>query len=404
MRVIFALNYNEIMPKEETQVFKIINGKGRKSILLSGYISPWDKINFDLVNRAIKELEDEGTSECDLLINSGGGSTIEGLTIGDTLKNSTIKFNGIVIGMAASMAGALLQFCDTRHSYPNARLMTHKVKAGAWGESDQIRAMADLADQEEEKIINEFIERTGLAEAKVKEWFKPGVDKWFNAKDALKNKLVDSIIKPVKGIKNLIDNSILNSISNEMELVNAFDPVFQSYVAENVTENKLETEINMNIKEVIALFAIANLTHNLTENSTQPEIDAQLKKVFNEAKKANDYKTELDTHKKTQAETLINQAVTAGKLKATEKESWIKDATANYKVVATAISRMNGKPDIQGMQQRETPEADSDAPEIMKGREEWTLDKWQDEAPEDLEKLENEAPKEFDKLFNKKYK
>lgn len=387
------------MPKEQIKdIFVIVNKAKKPSILMSGYVSPYDKINLDGFRKIINELEEQDVKDVDLLINSGGGSTIEGLAIGDLMEQSSINFHGIVVGTAASMAGGILMFCKQRAMYKNARIMTHKVQAGAYGESDALRSMADLADQEEEKIINQFIDATGKAEATVKTWFKSGVNKWFNAKESLENNLVQTIIEPKKSTKN-----IDNSITNELEVVNAFQPLVEAMIEPQEPKNNLET-INMNTTQIIALFAVAGLENSLTANSTQPEIDAELKKVFNDAALANKYKQELDDHKKTQAENLINQAVADGKLKATEKDAWTKNAIENYDVVATSIARMGGKPEINNGLKPDVAPVDGDQHELMKGREAWNFEKWQDEAPEDLERLEAEAPEAFEALFNKHFK
>jgi ATP-dependent Clp endopeptidase proteolytic subunit ClpP len=345
-------------------------------------------------------MEADGVKDCDMLINSGGGSTIEGLTIGDLMTNSSIKFHGIVIGMAASMAGSILQFCETRSAYKNARIMTHKVRGGAHGESESLRSMADLIDQEEVKIIDQFVTRTGQTKATVKSWMKPGVNKWFNSTDAKKNGLIDSIIKTDKKPKNTIDNSL----TNELELVNAFNPLVDEILTVNY-KNEKQVNTIMNKSEIIALLAVNGLAGNLTENSSDNDVKALLEQVVNDAKSTNKYKTELEKHKKTQAETLVNQAVKDGKLGPAEKEAWTADAIENFKVVATAINRMSGKVNPANGLEIPTPNNDdADAHALFKGRESWNFAKWQDEAPKDLEILEGEAPEQFNELFLKQYK
>ena len=86
-----------------------------------GYVGSY-KVNSEDLRNGITQMENDNVTDCDILINSGGGSTMEGLTIGDLMTNSKIKFHGIVIGMAASMAGSILQFCETRSAY---KTLTH---------------------------------------------------------------------------------------------------------------------------------------------------------------------------------------------------------------------------------------------------------------------------------------
>ncbi|MDN3621339.1 ATP-dependent Clp protease proteolytic subunit [Polaribacter undariae] len=380
---------------EHKDIFKVVNGAKKPTISMIGYVGSY-RVNSEVLQNAITQMEKDNVTDCDILINSGGGSTIEGLTIGDLMTNSSIKFHGIVIGMAASMAGSILQFCETRSAYKNARIMIHKVQGGAHGESDSLRSMADLIDQEEFKITDQFVLRTGKTIEIVKSWMKPGVNKWFTSKDALKNNLIDNIIQSDKKIENSIDNSI----TNELELVNAYIPFVDEIL--NV-KNKNEDRNIMNKSEIIALLVANGLAGTLTENSTDNDVSGMLTQVVADAKLANQYKTDLDNHKKTQAETLVNQAVKDGKLTATEKEAWTTDAIANFKVVATAINRMVGKQNPANGIEVPAPrnEGDADAHKLFKGREAWNFAKWQDEAPEDLATIESEAFDQFEELFNK---
>lgn len=384
------------MSKPEVQnIFKVVNGAKRPTILMSGYVGKYSSVNHDDVQKAINQFEKDGHTDVDILINSGGGSTVEGLTIGDMLTLSNIKFHGIVIGMAASMGGSILMFCDTRSAYKNARIMTHKVKAGAFGESEALRSMADLADQEEDKIIDQFVTATGQTKNHVLKWFKPSVDKWFTSKDALKEGLITNIIEPKKPI------DVDNSITDPVELLNAYEPAVAAVLPKH--NPKLDNSI-MKKAEIIAMLVVAGFSEGLTENSTDEQLSAVLQKVVNQAKKADEAQTKLDGFLTTNGEALIGAAVKAGKLTATEKDAWLENYKANPAFVTTAIAKMTGKIDPNaGL---ETPSVPGNEPEhkLMKGREDWTFDKWQEEAPEDLGTISDEAPDVYDKIFKSQYK
>lgn len=385
------------MSKPEVQnVFKVVNGTKRPTILMSGYVGKYSSVNSDDLRKAIAQYEKDGETDVDILINSGGGSTVEGLTIGDFLSLSSINFHGIVIGMAASMGAGILMFCDTRSAYKNSRIMLHKVKGGAFGESEALRSMADLIDQEESKIIDQVIQATGKTKADVEAWMKPGVDKWFNAKDALKEGLIQHIIEPKKPIE------VDNSITDEAELLNAYEP----QVAAHYTPNNLINTDNSIMKkaEIIAMLVAAGIADGLTENATDEQLTEALQNLVDQAGKATQYKTQLDGYLTTNGEALIGAAVKAGKIPANEKDQWLDDYKEKPEMVTRAISRMSGKPDPNnGL---ETPPRAEDEPkhELMKGREKWTFSEWQEKAPEDLETIQNEAPEVFDELFKTEYK
>lgn len=378
-------------------IFKVVNGAKKPTILMSGYIGNYSKINAQDLQKAIADFEAAGETDVDILINSGGGSTIEGLTIGDMLNLSPINFHGIVIGMAASMAGGILMFCDKRSAYKNARIMTHRVKAGEFGESDALRAMADLADQEENKIIAQFVTASGQPEETVKTWFKPGINKWFTSQDALKHGIITNIIEPPKPVK------IDNSLTEELDILNAYESAIEDLYPS--TENNSNTDNSIMKKaEIIAMLVAAGLADNLTSNATDEQLSEVLQNVMDQAGKANEFKTQLDNMLTTNGEAIIGEAVKAGKIPANEKADWLKDYKENPAMVTKAVSRMSGKPDPNnGL---ETPPRGGDEPKhtLMKGRDKWTFAEWQDKAPEDLETIQDEAPEVFDELFKTHYK
>lgn len=389
------------MSKAENNIFKVENGKENPFITMTGYIGGW-RVNSESLFNAIKKMEKDGVTDCDLLINCAGGSTIDGFTIGEFMEASPIKFHGIVTGLAASMAAILLQFCDTRSSYKYGRLMTHKAKGYIRGESEQIRSYADLVEQEDEKIVSKLIERTGQSKKLVNGWLKSGIDKWFNATNAKSSKLIDSIINNTKPAPAVAENATAE------EMVNTYGAVFNSIV-EEYTEEETPPEAPKNTNpdnthmktRILAMLGTAAMANGLTENSNDEAFFAELQNVIDSAKNADKAVNELKTFKEAQAKVLIENAVKAGKLTAAEKEQWQKDAVENYTVVATAVGRMSGKVDPNAGLQKDPPKpGDPNQPEALKGREDWDHDKWMTEDPKGYQRLEASHPEAYDKIFN----
>lgn len=381
---------------ENKNIFKVLVGAKKPTILMSGFIGEYSKINTNDFQDAVAKFEADNETDVDILINSGGGSTITGLTIGDIMNLSSINFHGIVTGMAASMAGSILMFCDSRSAYKNARIMTHKVTGGGYGESDHLRSMADLIDQEEEKIINQFIVATGQTEKTVNSWFKAGIDKWFNSKDALKNGMISKIIEPPKPIK------IDNSLTEPHEIFNAYESATQDLYP-SVPSNKNTDTTIMKKTEIIAMLTTAGFADNLTSNSTDEQLSEVLQNVVNKAVEADNAQAQLDAFLTKNGEAIIGDALKAGKIPANEKEEWLKDYKENPRAITKAISRMSGKPNPNANLDKPIPEGELPHP-LMKGRKDWTFDKWQEEAPEDLGTISDEAPEVFDTIFKTQYK
>lgn len=389
------------MPETVSNIFSVKNGKERPMIMMSGYIGGW-KVNSESLFNAIKKMEKDGVTDCDVFINSGGGSTVEGLTIGEYMQASPIKFHGTVTGMAASMAEVLLQFCEIRNCFKYARLMTHKVKGFIGGEAEQIRAYADLVEQEEEKIIDKHTERTGKSKKVVKSWMKSGVNLWFNATKAKSNNLIDNIIDTNKTAPTVPENA------TEEEVINTYGIVFNSIVNEyiEIPENEQENPIDIIMKkQILTMLGLAALQNALTENSTDEAVLAELRNVFASAKNETAAVNELKEHKEAAAKLLIENAIKAGKLTAAEKDEWLKNATENHAMVATSLNRMSGKVNPNSGLKKDVvdPNSDTDQPEIMKGRDAWNFSKWQNEDPTGLGKLHDNHPEAYEILFNKEY-
>ncbi|CAG2532935.1 ATP-dependent protease ClpP [Maribacter dokdonensis] len=385
------------MTKPENNIFKVENNGKRPVILMSGYIGGYS-VNADNLYRGIKQMENNEVTDCDILINCAGGSTIDGMTIGEFLEKSPINFHGIVTGMAASMAGVLLQFCNTRSSYKYGRIMTHKVQGGVRGESDQVRAYADLMDSEEENITAKFIERTGQTKETVAGWLKSGVNLWFNASKAKTANLIDTILETKKEAPKAPKNATVE------ELVNTYGTVFNSILEEYITEpqNEEENPIDNNMKkQILGVLGIAGMQNGLTENATDEAVLAELRNVVNAAKRATDAENELKEFKGKQAKLLVANMAKAGKITAAEIEQWEADAIENYNLVATAAERMTGKVDPNaGLNRKQTNPEDANLPAALKGREDWNHAKWMEEDPKGYEKLSISNPEAYEKIFN----
>lgn len=388
------------MTKPDNNIFKVENSGKKPVIIMSGYIGGYS-INAENLYRGIKQMEEADVTDCDVLINCAGGSTLDGMTIGEFMEKSPINFHGIVTGMAASMAGVLLQFCNTRSSYKYGRIMTHKVQGGVHGESAQVRAYADLMDSEEENIVAKLMERTGQSKETVAGWLKSGVNLWFNATKAKTANLIDTILETKKDAPKPPKNA------TEEELVNTYGTVFNSVVEEYITEpeNHQENPIDNTMKkQILSMLGIAALSNSLTENSTDEAVLAELRNVIDAAKNGAAAVNELKEFKTAQAKLLVANMAKAGKITAAEIAQFEADAIENYALVAKAAERMTGKIDPNaGLDRKQDNPGDEGQPEIMKGREAWNFSKWQTEAPKDLGKLMDNHPEAYEKLFNNEF-
>jgi ATP-dependent Clp endopeptidase proteolytic subunit ClpP len=135
--------------------------------------------------------------KCDIEIvfSSPGGSIIDGFELFDYiqhLRNQGHKVTTGSLGMAASMAGILLQAGDVRWIGHQAWLMIHRAAFGAIGKTFEIEDEVKLVKRIEQRIVDIFVSRSKLTKLKIKRnWDRK--DWWIDADECLELGLVDEI-------------------------------------------------------------------------------------------------------------------------------------------------------------------------------------------------------------------
>jgi ATP-dependent protease ClpP protease subunit len=96
------------------------------------------------------------------------------------------------LGMAASMAGILLQAGDVRWVGGQAWVMIHRAAFGAFGKTYEVEDEVDFVKRIEERILDIFTNRSKLTKQKIKKnWDRK--DWWISPDEALELSLVDEI-------------------------------------------------------------------------------------------------------------------------------------------------------------------------------------------------------------------
>ena len=138
--------------------------------------------------------------EITVYINSGGGSIIEGFALIDfllELRRKGHKITTVALGMAASMAGVILQSGDVRVMGSNAILLIHEGSLGAIGNFGEVEDRVKLMKIFHERILELFESRSKPINPKTtkafirKEWNR--TDFWVDSKRALELGLVDEV-------------------------------------------------------------------------------------------------------------------------------------------------------------------------------------------------------------------
>ena len=135
--------------------------------------------------------------KCDIEIvfSSPGGSIVDGFELFDFiqhLRNKGHRISTGSLGMAASMAGILLQAGDVRWIGHQAWMMIHRAAFGAIGKTYEIEDEVRLVKRIEERVLDIFTSRSKLTKVKLKRnWDRK--DWWIDADECLDLGLVDEI-------------------------------------------------------------------------------------------------------------------------------------------------------------------------------------------------------------------
>lgn len=128
-------------------------------------------------------------------LHSPGGEVLDGLAIYNTLKARTAPVSVKIEGLAASMASVIAMAGSTITMPRNAYLMIHNPSGMAFGDSADMRELADLLDKLQGSLVNAYESRTGLPRAEIISLME--AETWMDGDDALARGFIDSVTDEV---------------------------------------------------------------------------------------------------------------------------------------------------------------------------------------------------------------
>ena len=173
----------------------------------------------------IQELNNFTGELITLHINSEGGDIFEA------------QGHVYIDGLCASAAGVVALAGDKVFMPENALMMIHNPAGAVYGESEDMRKLADILDKIRDTIAILYEEKTGLTHAKVIDLMK--AETWLTAKEAKNLKLVDEIIPALK-VKNE-SQEYQAGVIHERERLRALDEISTLGNLELVNKAKYET-------------------------------------------------------------------------------------------------------------------------------------------------------------------
>ncbi len=131
-----------------------------------------------------------------IIFNSPGGSVTDGLALYDflqILKASGHPIEITAIGMAASMAGILLQAGTVRSMGKNAYILIHELSGQSSGKMSEIEDSEAFMKRLQARLLDILASRSKISREKIAENWKRK-DWWLDSKEALKLGFVDKVL------------------------------------------------------------------------------------------------------------------------------------------------------------------------------------------------------------------
>ncbi len=144
----------------------------------------------------------------DIRINSGGGSVFAAAAILSYMKSQkNIQKNVFVDGLAASAASVIAMCGDKIYTPAHAMIMIHNPSTIAWGDSVEMRKVANVLDKIRDSIANAYVEKTGKPINEIIEMMN--AETWMTGAEAVELGFADAILDSTE-ITAYYKNDILN--------------------------------------------------------------------------------------------------------------------------------------------------------------------------------------------------
>lgn len=127
-----------------------------------------------------------------LIINSGGGNSIIGMSLVNVIQNSKTPVIGVCFGMCASMAFGIFAVCHTRLAVPDAVFMVHDGDVCIGNTATKVKDYMKLVPKLDERYNRAIAARTKFTVKELDE-MSPH-DNWFFADELIEMNMVDGII------------------------------------------------------------------------------------------------------------------------------------------------------------------------------------------------------------------
>ena len=244
-------------------------------------------------------------------INSQGGEVYAGIAIFNAIRRSSCDIAIYTDGISASIAG-IVAMCGRKHYMSRySRLMIHAVSGGVFGNVADLQKMIDEIKGLEETISAIIAERMHITPEEVRERYFDGEDHWFTAEEAVALGLADGIY-----------DAELPGADSSMSAGELYNKVLINRLAFVKPSKTNDMQLDK-LKNIPRFANVATEEEALSEiTGLEAENDA-LKAERDQLKAENEtLKQQLTAAEDEQVESILDTAVSAGKIKEGDRETY----------------------------------------------------------------------------------
>ncbi len=182
-----------------------------KVIRIDGIIGDWLNTG-EIFQERLAELQLTDDDELLIILNSPGGSVIDGFNIYNQIKSCLAKTTCKIEGFAASIASLVAMAAETVQMSEVGQLMIHRASVCLQGDKNEIEKQADILESIDSTQIQVFSSRTGLTKKEIEDMLD--AETWFSAEEAKKTGFVDEIVDKIDSRYAAIYNQNKNAMKD----------------------------------------------------------------------------------------------------------------------------------------------------------------------------------------------
>ena len=380
------MDFCTVKKHEMEQSIKIVNKTDGKTaeVYMYGVIGAGLDIDTNVVVAAIENLRKQGCRNFKFYVNSEGGEVVQGCALFNYLDRTDIDVEWVIDGLAASMMAMLIT--NPRHKVSAARyakLMYHRVQGSVYGNSAEVRSMAEMIDKFETSLIEMMARRMNEPVEEVrKEFFTDGLDHWMTAEEAKKRGLVDNIIEGRNIAEPAADIKSAKTVFDffNKQLLNIIKP-------NNMDRAKIASLLNKQEKDIETDDALESAVKAVVDENATLRNELQTEKA-----KSAGLENQVKTMNEAKVKQLVDSAIAAKKIGEDERDTYTKLATDDFEMAEKIIGKFQGV----------TPVTDQlKTPVVNEAEKDWTFDDYHKKGK--LENLMKENPQRYSELFEAKF-